>query len=195
MSRNLLKRCGPLGLALLLLPATVLGAEFSAQMLVKDGDKIMPGKIYVQDGKMRQEFSDESGQSITVVRPDKKVFWVIIPGKRAYIELPLKARLPGQFIQMPPNPIQKRSLGKETVNGYETEKFQVSVRNGEGLEFQTIWVAKKLGLPLKMAVERRKFSIEYRSIREGKQADRWFTLPPGYQTVSSPAGFAGSPEE
>ena len=195
MERVVRQGCRVLGLALLLLPAAAWGAEFSAQMLIKDGDKIMPGKIYVQDGKMRQEFSDESGQSITVVRQDKKVFWIIIPGKRAYMELPLTARLPGQFIQMPPNPVQKRSLGAETVNGYETEKFQVSVRNAEGLEFQTIWVAKKLGLPLKMVVERRKFSIEYRSIREGKQADRWFTLPPGYQKVSSPAGFAGKPEE
>jgi outer membrane lipoprotein-sorting protein len=190
MRWNLLKCCRCLLPALLLLPVTAWPAEFSAQMIVKDGDKIMPGKIYVQDGLMRQEFNDESGQTITVVRPDKKVVWVILPRERAYMELPLKARLPGQFIQMPPDAAQKRLLGKETVNGYETEKYQVSVRSGEGVEFQTIWVAPKLGMPLKMVVDQRKFSIEYRSIREGKQSDRWFALPPGYQKLASPAGFA-----
>jgi hypothetical protein len=190
MKRMIWQSCRGLLPLLLLLPVTAWPAEFSAQMLVTDGDKIMPGKIYVQGGLMRQEFNDERGQPITVVRPDKKVVWVILPRERAYIGLPLKARLPGQFIQMPPDAVQKRPLGKETVNGYETEKYQVAVRNGEGLEFQTIWMAPKLGMPLKLVVDRRKFSMEYRSIREGKQADRWFALPPGYQKLASPAGFA-----
>jgi len=177
-------------LALLLLPSAAWAAEFSARMLVKDGDKVMPGKLYVQGGLLRQEFNDERGQTITVVRPDKKVVWVILPQERTYMELPLKARLPGQFIQMPPDVVQKRPLGKETINGYETEKYQVSVRSGEGLEFQTIWVSPKLGMPLKLVVERRRFSVEYRDIREGKQAERWFALPAGYQKLASPAGFA-----
>jgi outer membrane lipoprotein-sorting protein len=190
MRWNPVKRNLGICLALLLLPSAALAVEFSAQMLVKDGDKIMPGKIYVQGGLMRQEFNDERGQTITVVRPDKKVVWVILPQERTYMELPLKGRLPGQFIQMPPDAVQKRPLGKETINGYETEKYQVSVRSGEGVEFQTIWVAPKLGMPLKLVVERRRFSVEYRDIREGKQADRWFALPAGFQKLASPAGFA-----
>jgi hypothetical protein len=175
---------------LLLLPVTAWPAEFAAQMSVTDGDKVMPGRIYVQDGKMRQEFNDERGQTITVVRPDKKTVWVILPRDRTYLEMPLKARLPGQFIQIPPDAVQKRGLGTETLNGYETEKIQVSVRGGEGLEFQTFWVAKKLALPIKMMMDRRKFAIEYRAIKEGKQAARLFDLPAGYRKVGSPAGFA-----
>ena len=44
-------------------------------MLVKDDAKIMPGKIQVSNGKLRQEFTDERGQTITIVRPDLKVIW------------------------------------------------------------------------------------------------------------------------
>ncbi len=189
------KHCRYLLLALFLLPVTAWPAEFSAQMMVKDGDKLMPGKIYVQDGKMRQEFNDESGQTITIVRPDKKLIWVILPRERAYMELPLKGRLPGQFIQMPPDAVQKRHLGKETVNGYEADKYQIAVRSGEGLEFQTFWVAPKLGVPVKVVSEGRKFSVEYRSIRESKQADRLFALPAGYQKMASPRGFTDKIEE
>jgi outer membrane lipoprotein-sorting protein len=184
------KRDLGLVLALLLLSSAAGAAEFSAQMLVKDGDKVMPGKLYVENGLLRQEFTDERGQTITVVRPDKKVVWVILPKERTYMELPLKRRLPGQFIQMPPDAVQKRPLGKETINGYETEKYQVSVKSGEGVEFQNIWVAPKLGMPVKLVVERRHFSVEYRDIREGKQAARRFELPAGYQKLASPAGFA-----
>ncbi len=188
-NRDVMKLCRTLFLALLFLPAPAWPAEFAAQMVIKDGDKIMPGKIYVQDGKMRQEFSDESGQSITIVRPDQKVVWVVIPKDRTYVELPLKAHLPGQFIQMPPDAVQKRLLGKETVNGYEAEKYQVAVRTAEGLEYQTVWVAPKLGTPLKMVCDRRKFGIEYRSIREGKQEDRLFAPPPGYKKATSSQEF------
>ena len=108
-----------LGLAWLLLvlaaPGMARGAEFSAQMLVKDGVKTMPGKIYVQDGKMRQEFLDVEGQTVTIVRPDQKVVWVILPRQRCYLEMPLKIKLPGQFIQIPPQAIEQAPGGQGTA--------------------------------------------------------------------------------
>ena len=64
------KLLGFWGLLLILtVPGVAWGAEFSASMMVKDDAKIMPGKIQVSDGKLRQEFSDEGGQTITIVRP------------------------------------------------------------------------------------------------------------------------------
>jgi hypothetical protein len=186
MSRDLKKRGVWLLTALLLLPAAAWPGEFTASMVVKDGDKVMPGKIYVRDGQMRQEFSDESGQTVTVVRPDKKVIWVILPRERTYTELALKPHLPGQFIQMPPNAMHKRLLGKERLQGYETEKYQFAVPGGQELEFQTIWIAPKLGSALKLTSNTRKFSIEYGGIKEGKLSDHLFAVPAGYKKVASP---------
>jgi hypothetical protein len=182
-------------LLVLVVPGVARGAEFSAQMLVKDDAKIMPGKIYVSDGKMRQEFADERGQTITIVRPDLKVVWVILLRQRSYLETPLRTRLPGQFIQIPPQATGKRLVGQEQLNGYDTEKYEVSVPVGRGLEKQTFWVAKKLGLPIKMECRERQFSLEYRSIKEEKIPDRQFALPPGLQKLTSIGGFADQVEE
>jgi hypothetical protein len=182
-------------LLVLAVPGAAWGAEFSALMLVKDGVKTMPGKIYVSDGKMRQEFMDEGGQTITIVRPDQKVVWVILPRQRTYIEMPLKTRLPGQFIQIPPQAVGKRRVGQERLNGYDAEKFEVSVPVGPGLEQQAFWVATKLGLPIKMESRGRQFSLEYKSIREEKVPDRLFNLPPGLQKMTSIGGFADKVEE
>lgn len=177
-------------LIILAVPGLAAAAEFSAQMVVKDGDKIMPGKIYVQDGKMRQEFLDEAGQTVTIVRPDKKVIWVLMPQEKTYFEMPLKARLPGQFIQIPPEALQKRLLGTETVNGYVANKFEVTVRGGkEGMMKQTIWEAQKLGVPIKAVCGERDFSIEYRNIKEGPVAARLFNLPPGFKKIATPTSF------
>jgi hypothetical protein len=176
-------------LAVLCCPRLTAAAEFSALMLVKDAGKVVTGKIYVRDGQMRQEFNDDEGQTVTIVRPDKKVVWVIIPRDRAYLELPLKPKLPGQFLQMPPDALHKRQVGKDRLQGYETDKYELSVQGGSGLEQQTIWLAPKLGVPIKMECRERKFSLEYTAIKEGKVADRLFELPPGYQKLGSYRGF------
>ena len=182
-------------LLILAVPGGTWGAEFSASMLVKDDAKIMPGKIQVSNGKLRQEFTDERGQTITIVRPDLKVVWLILPGRGSYMEIPLTTKLPGQFIQIPPQAVGKRQVGQERLNGYDTEKFEVSVPVGRGLEKQTYWVAAKLGLPIKMECRERQFSLEYQSIREEKVPDRRFNLPPGLKKLDSIGGFAEKVEE
>ena len=182
-------------LLVLAVPGVAWGAEFSASMMVKDDAKVMPGKIQVSDGKMRQEFVDERGQTITIVRPDLKVVWVILPRQGSYMEIPLTTKLPGQFIQIPPQALGKRLVGQERVNGYDTEKYEVSVPVGRGLEKQTYWVAAKLGLPIKMECRERQFSLEYKSIREEKVPDRLFNLPPGLKKLTSIGGFADKVEE
>jgi len=173
----------------LLFAGSAAAAQFSAQMMVRDGEKLALGKIFVQDGKMRQEFNEEEGQTITIVRPDLKKVWVILPREQSYMELPLKTKLPGQFIQIPPDALAKRLVGKETVNGYEAEKYEVTAPGGLGPERQTIWMAIKLGVAIKLVSREKNFSMEYRSIREGPQPERLFNLPPGYKKLSAPAGF------
>jgi len=182
-------------LLLLIIPAMAWGAEFSATMMVKDGPKVFPGKIYVSDGKMRQEFIDERGQTVTIVRPDKKVVWVLIPPTRNYLEMPLKTELPGQFIQIPANAQHKRPLGHDYLNGYETDKYQITVPSGRLCEIQIYWVAKKLGLPIKMECRERRFSLEYQNIKEGKQADRLFEPPPGYLKATTHQDFDNAVEK
>ncbi len=190
------QRLGFLGLLLILaVPAVAWGAEFSASMLVKDDAKIMPGKIQVSNGKLRQEFTDERGQTITIVRPDLKVVWVILPLQGSYMEMPLTTKLPGQFIQIPPRAVGKRLVGQERLNGYDTEKYEVSVPVSRHMEKQVYWVAAKLGLPIKMECRERRFSLEYKSIREEKVPDRRFNLPPGVKKLDSIGGFADKVED
>jgi hypothetical protein len=176
-------------LLVLIIPGMAWGAEFSASMIVKDGSKIFPGKIYVSDGKMRQEFIDERGQTVTIVRPDRKVVWVVIPPSRTYLEIPLTTKLPGQFLQIPPQAMNKHLVGHDGVAGYETDKYQVAVPSGRGSEIQTYWVAKKLGVPIKMECRERQFSLEYKSIKEEKISERLFEPPPGYRKTTTPQDF------
>jgi hypothetical protein len=187
-------RLGWVLLLILIIPALAWGADFSAQMIVKDGPKLFPGRIYVSDGKMRQEFIDERGQTVTIVRPDKKVVWILTPPGRTFLEMPLTKKLPGQFLQMPPQAVNKHLVGHELIEGYETDKYQVSVPSGRSSEIQYYWVAKKLDLPIKMECRERRFSLEYKAIKEGKVPGRLFDLPPGYRKATTPQEFDSAVE-
>lgn len=180
-------KCRWLLLALVLWPAAAPAAEFAAQMLTRVRQAVVPGRIFVKGGKMRQEFNDAEGQTITILRPDKKLVWVLLPRDRVYMEVPLKPRWPGQFIQIPPDAKQKRLVGSERVSGYDAEKYEVAVAAREGLERQIFWVPAKLGVPIKVEVPARNFSSEYKDIKEGPVADRLFEIPPGYEKVTKPA--------
>ncbi len=182
-----LRKCHWLLLALVLWPAAAPAAEFSAQTLTRERQATVLGRIFVKDGKMRQEFNDAEGQTITILRPDKKIVWVLLPRNRVYMEVPLKPKWPGQFIQIPPDARQKRLVGNERLWGYDAEKYEVAVAGREGLEKQIYWVPATLKVPIKMEVPARKFSIEYKNIHEGPVRDRLFEIPPGYEKVTKPA--------
>lgn len=166
-------------------PLSVWGAEFSAKMLIRDQGQDVPGKIYVKDGKMRQDFLDDRGHTITIVRRDKRRVWVVMPSENTYVEMPLGIRLPGQFLQIPPEAISKRQVCTEEMGGYQVERIEVTLRGGpSGVTRQTFWVAPKLGLPIKTVSADRQYSVEYRDIRETKLEDRLFEVPPGCQKMS-----------
>jgi len=192
-----LKKPGWLLLPLLLmLSGSAAAAEFTAQMIIQDGDKTMPAKIFVQNGKMRQAFMDAEGRTVTIVRPDKKAVYVVMPLDRTYMEMPLRAKLPGQFIQIPPDAVTKRLVGTETVNGYVAEKYEVTVRGGEaGVTRQTVWVSQKLGVPIKMVCKDRNLCVEYKNIKEGGITALLFDPPKGYQKTPTPLGFTTTLKE
>jgi hypothetical protein len=103
--------------------------------------------------------------------------------------MPLTTKLPGQFLQVPPQAVNKHLVGHDLIEGFETDKYQVSVPGGRGYEIQTYWVAKKLGLPIKMECRERQFTLEYKNIKEGKVPERLFDLPSGYRKATTPQGF------
>ena len=174
-------------LVLALRPVPARPAEFAGQTLTRVREVSVPGRIFVKDGKLRQEFSDEKGQTVTILRLDKKLVWVLLPWERIYMEVPLKPTWPGQFIQIPPDARQKRLVGSERVSGYDTQKYEVAVAAKEGLEKQNFWVAPKLGTPIKVVIPSRNFSMEYRNISERSLVDSLFEIHPGYQKVTKPA--------
>lgn len=170
-----------------LLVGLAQAAEFSAVCVTKTAGHELPGKIFVKGEKVRVEASTPLGRTISILRLDKKVMWILMPGQKSYMEMPFDQKALSKALNMPEAGASKKLVGTETINGLEAEKYLVG--SGEGKS--TVWIAKKLGVPIRVESANKSFSQDYRDIKLGGVADALFEMPAGYKKM---AGAAGMPK-
>lgn len=175
---------------LFLFPAMAAAFGFSADVVSGDGKEVMSGKIYISDDKMRTEFSE----MISIVRVDKKVVWMLMPEEKMYMETVFQMSPKHQIpkAEASPDEVERVFIGKETVNGYATDKYRVTVKgHKEGSHY--VWISTDLGLPLpvKSAALDGSWWQEYRNIKVGSPNASLFEIPSGYQKVDMPIGIMG----
>jgi outer membrane lipoprotein-sorting protein len=172
-----------------LLAGLSLAGEFSATVVTRTDSQETKGKVYIQGEKMRQEFSTPEGMTVNIARPDKQLMWVLMPEQKMAMEMPFAKSGLGMSMAMPEEKAKMKLLGTETVNGYDTEKYETTVTAAGKADKHFLWVSKKLGVPIKMMSEDGKFSMEYLEIKEGGVTAGLFEVPEGYQKMTMPAGM------
>ncbi|ABK19743.1 DUF4412 domain-containing protein [Syntrophobacter fumaroxidans] len=173
----------------LFLPGSCGAVEFSADLVIQPkGEEAMKGKIYVKGDKVRQEILEEGDNQIMIIRPDKKVTWMISPDEKTYMEMPYQAE-DKTFEEWTENKEKNSKLiGEETISGIQTNKYE-NIEDGEKTYF---WISKKFPFPIK--VEDAEITMEYKNIKEGQVDAALFELPAGYEKMSMPT-LPGKSEE
>ncbi len=164
-------------------------AEFSASVVKKGVDFEKQGKIFVKGDKVRQEFATAGGNTTVILRLDKKVMWMLMPGQKTYMEIPFDKEAFVKAMNLPEDQVSKKLLGTETINGYDTEKYETAMKTDAGELKSIIWLSKKLGVPLRIESADRSFTQNYNDIKEGGVDDALFEIPAGYQTMAMPKGM------
>jgi hypothetical protein len=162
-------------------------AEFTATLVTKAGGKEIPGKVYVKDNKMRNEVEVAGMASVHILRPDKKVVWIIMPQQKAYMEMPFNKEAQQKLLPLTEEQKAKmKKVGTETVNGYACDKYETSLSHqGKAMQVFT-WLATDLNLPIKIMSADGAFAMEYQDIKPGAVADTMFEVPQGYQKMKLP---------
>jgi len=183
-----------LGTVLLLAASLVQAAEFTATMVTKAGGVEIPGKIYVKENKVRNEVQAGGQTSIHILRPDKKVVWIIMPQQKAYVEMPITHTAQQKMLPLTEDQKAKmKKVGTETINGYTCDKYETTMSHqGKPMQVFT-WVATDLGVPIKIVSEDGSFSMEYKDIKPGQVADSLFDVPQDYKKMQLP--FAMPPSK
>jgi hypothetical protein len=176
-----------LGSILLLWAGLVQAAEFSATMITKAGGMEIPGKVFVKGDKMRNEIEASGHPVINILRPDKKLVWIIMPQQKAYVEMPIHPGTKQQMMTLTEKQkANMKKVGSETIGGHACEKYETTMdHQGKPMKVYT-WIATDLGVPIKVVAEDGSFSMEYKDIKPGEVAASQFEAPQGYKKIKMP---------
>jgi hypothetical protein len=146
-------------------------AALEVQATTPNGAMTLPGKISFDNGKTRFEMnmSDMRGSQfppsalvqmkamgmdsvISISRPDLKLMYLVYPGMNSYAEI--KSQDMSASTDPDDYTVVSTDAGKETVDGHDCVKKQVTVTGKDGNKFEsTVWDATDLkSFPVKIVL-------------------------------------------
>jgi hypothetical protein len=181
--------------AVLLVGSSASARELSAKMVVKEGGETYISRLYIKGEKYRVEVEGQKGYSI--LRTDRNTMWIVLPDQKAYIEVALDPAQKPRVQQRFPNEVGRRLVGTETVNGHPSEKYEVTLKDGDKKDTIYQWVATDLDdFPLRTAAVDGSWSTDYEDIRTSVP-DSMFEMPSDYERLSvrsTPGGGSSKPK-
>jgi hypothetical protein len=162
---------------------------------------IMPGKLSLAGGKSRFEMNLSEMQNtnmsaeatammksmgmdtlISISRPDKKLVYVIYPGLSSYAEMPSSDK--SASTDAADYKVDTKELGRETVEGHNCVKNQVTVTDKDGTTHEsTVWNAADV----------QNFPVKIVTTEQGQLSTMLFKrisfAPPAADTFEVPTGF------
>lgn len=167
-----------------------LTTEYSADVVIVSGGQTIQSRIARTPNALRSE-TQQRGQTMTaIVRLDRNLGWLLIPGTRNAAEVDLAGfpMIPGLLRN--PN-ATATAEGTETIDGMTVTRWRVA--GGEpGARFTgKVWATAQ-GVVLKIEGEsetnqqRQPFTLTARNVRIARQPPALFEVPEGYQRLQVP---------
>jgi hypothetical protein len=139
-------------------------------------------------GAAEQLKSMGMAQVVSIVRPDKKVAYVIYPEQKMMMTMPLPKS--DTDAAEKDTKLQKTALGKETVDGHSCVKNKVLMTDEKGTNVEAItWNASDLkDFPVQIQTQEKENTsiIRFKQVQFTKPDAKQFEVPAGYTQYSSP---------
>lgn len=170
-------------LLVLVVPGSAWALEFSADQIMRVNGKTHVSNIFYRDDRWRLEHQAAGPVSVTIVRKDKQVMWMLLSRLKHYKEMPYNAEQDPKVQETLDGEISRNAIGTETLDGHPTTLFEVHVQTGGRTEEYYQWLATDVRFPLKLMKKDGSWSVEYRRLRIGHVSDFLFQLPVNFQPL------------
>ena len=173
--------------ALVVMADDATAFDFSAERIVKSGKKVVTAHVNAKDDRWRFEFAQpQGGASIIIVRMDRQSSWLILSRRRQYLEVPIARDHQLAVSETMEGELSREFIGDQTLNGYPTELFEVTVAEDEGTRQYYQWVTKVQRFPVKTVSKQGKWSEEFRHLIFTEQSLFLFELPQRLDRANTP---------
>ncbi len=170
--------------------------DFSAERVVKSGKSVVTAHVNAKADRWRFEFTQpQGGASIIIVRMDYGTSWLILSKRRQYLEVPVANDHRLVVSEAMAGEISREFVGEETLNGYPTELFEVTVKDREETRQYYRWVTKTQRFPLKTVSKQGEWSEEFRRVIFTEQSPFLFELPRRLDPANPPANLQPTSNE
>ena len=147
---------------------------------------VMKGKIYFAKDKMRMENTVETNghsmSSISIIRTDRNVMWILMLQQNMYMEMPVNSQEAAHAAAISKNPVDEKPVGSEMIDGQMAGKYEVS--NGGCTGYKYISSVSHFLLKIDMDCGNSHTVTEYKNIQKGEPPDELFEIPAGYKKFS-----------
>ena len=178
-------------LATVLFSTSALAAsdDFSADLISKDGENIIKGKLFLSGSNYRMDMNEE-GEDISIIVDlgtgrtnvlihSQKMFMTIKNGS-----MKSASNNPFESYKQSAERYGTKQTGTEKINGYKCKIMEIS---DEGKKLMTAWVCDKFEIPLKLIRSVEPYGeMELKNIKEGPIDKSLFKTPPEYQGMNMP---------
>lgn len=126
-------------------------------------------------------------QVVMLIRPDRQSIYVVYPRLEACLTVPLPKAAAGE------PKLQRRSAGKETLDGHACAKSDVTLTSPNGVKEElTVWFATDLkDFPVQVLIKQGDGTVitRYKDIKLTRPESGRFDLPAGFKEYSDPQSF------
>jgi hypothetical protein len=148
------------GAVLTTLTAQAETTQFSAEMISSGSKTPTTGKMFVGEGRMRVETTQDNGQTIVRISDQqRRADWILFPAQKGYLERMAPADAPAPPAQLTPSAendpchgvpdMNCRRIGMEEVAGRNAIKWEMTMTRDGQTFTGTQWLDVERGVPLK----------------------------------------------
>lgn len=153
----------------------MLDGKMRAEMdLANMKNKMLPPEAVTQMKKMGMD------RTTYIIRPDKKVSYLVYPGLNSYVQMPITE---ADSQAMKEAKINITEIGKETIDGHPCVKNKVLVTDDKGkTQEATVWNATDMkNFPIQMQMKEKESTVvmKYKNVQFAKPDAKKFEAPAG----------------
>lgn len=160
--------------------------EYSGVRQVVMAEGSFTQTVHHSHGKERSEMQMEGMSMISIIRPDKKLAWQLMPMQKMYMEMDFASakKMSGKA----PDDVTIEKVGSDILDGINTTKYKILMKDKSAGGF--IWLSPE-NIPVKMdflskeGKDKNRITMTLKNLKVEPQEAALFELPEGYQPMPS----------
>lgn len=158
--------------------------QYSTEMVVTSPQGSSNMKSFADNEKIRNEVNAQGMSVVSIIRPDEKKMYSVMPAQKMVMEMPLD---PAKQKMLSPSASVAESkfelIGPDAVDSVTCTKYKVT---GSDKKVCFMWVDTAKQVPVKLTAEDGSFTVVWKNFVTGPQAADLFEPPKDYQVMKMP---------